>query len=165
MARPLIGVALGSLLVSATAWSQPQEPVPLQVPLGQIQAYCDDFGQAMASCLAQKGAAAAPARPLADEIVRAIRQCREEEQGEFDLYTASFCPTADTGMPASDYIAMCVRLNEQILPCLRKLGYQAVVGQEIRPQDYAYLRHCREQAGADMSIVKYCGPPAYPHAP
>jgi hypothetical protein len=161
----LIGFALLASLVPATAWSQPPEVAELEVPVGQIEAYCDDFRQAMDGCLGQRGVALMAGQPLTDQAIRARRQCYGQVQTEFDLYTAAYCPRAETGMVASDYVAMCVHLNQRTLPCLRELGYQAVVDQPIRPEDYAYLRHCREQAGADMARARFCGPPAYSRAP
>jgi hypothetical protein len=162
----VIGCALaGALAVSTAAWGQPPEVAELQVPIGQIEAYCNDFRQAMDGCFAQKGVPAAAAQPLTDAQIEARRQCRQEVDDEFDLYTASFCPGPEVSLAAADYAAMCVALNERILPCLEQHGYQAVVGQPIRPEDYAYLRHCREEAGADMTVAARCGPPAYKAAP
>ncbi|MGH6886227.1 MAG: hypothetical protein ACREGK_09145 [Geminicoccales bacterium] len=166
MALRLIGCALvGSIIISASASSQPPERAELQVPVGQIEAYCDDFRQAMGSCFAAKGVPVAAGQPLTDAQIETRRQCRLEVQDEFDLYTASFCPGPEVSLAAADYAAMCVALNEQALPCLEQHGYQAVVGQPIRPEDYAFLRHCREQAEADMTVAKHCGPPAYSAAP
>jgi hypothetical protein len=166
MALRLIGCALvGSMIASVTALSQPPDRAALQVPVGQIEAYCNDFRQAMDGCFAAKGVPAASGQPLTDAQIEARRQCHQEVQGEFDLYTASFCPGPEVSLAAADYAAMCVALNERTLPCLEQHGYQAVVGQPIRPEDYAYLRHCREQAGADMTVAARCGPPAYRAAP
>jgi hypothetical protein len=44
MALRLIGCALvGSMIASVTALSQPPDRAALQVPVGQIEAYCNDF--------------------------------------------------------------------------------------------------------------------------
>jgi hypothetical protein len=166
MTLRLMGCSLlTSLVVSTAAWGQPPQRAELQVPVGQIEAYCNDFRQAMDGCLAAKGVPAAWGEPLTETQMDARRQCRQEVQDEFDLYTASFCPGPQVSLATADYAAMCVELNERTLPCLEQHGYQAVVGQPIRPEDYAYLRHCREQAGADMALAKHCGPPAYSEAP
>jgi hypothetical protein len=157
----LPGVALLASLVPIAAWGQPPGIAALEVEVEQIEAYCADFGQAMAGCLARTGVAERPGGPLLDEAIHARRQCYGELEAAFDLYTASFCPRIETGMAAADYVAMCVALNERTLPCLDGHGYEAVVGASIRPEDYAYLRHCREQAGADMALARYCGPPAF----
>ena len=162
----MFGLALlGLIIASAGASAQPRAPAQLQVPVGQIEAYCGDFRQAMEGCFAAKGVPAAAGTPLTDAQIDARRQCLQEVEGEFDLYTASFCPGPQVSLAAADYAAMCVALNEQILPCLEQLGYQAVVGQPIEPENYAFLRHCREQAGADMALAKHCGPPATSAAP
>ena len=160
------GLALvGLILGSASASSQPAQPARLQVPFGQIEAFCDDFRQAMDGCFAAKGVPAALGQALTDAQLDARRQCRQEVEGEFDVYTASFCPGPEVSLAAADYAALCVVLNERILPCLEQHGYQAVVGQPLRPEDYAFLRHCREEARADMAVVKRCGPPAYDERP
>lgn len=162
----MIGLALlGVTTVSVTAWGQPPQQAELQVPVGQIEAYCNDFRQAMDGCFAARGVPAAAGQPLTDAQIDARRQCLQEVEGEFDLYTASFCPGPQVSLAAADYAAMCVALNERTLPCLEQHGYQAVLGQPIRPEDYAFLRHCREQAGADMTLARHCGPPAYSAAP
>ena len=162
----MFGLALlGLIIASSSASAQPPQRAELQVPVGQIEAYCNDFRQAMDDCFAAKGVPVASGQPLTDEQIDARRRCLQEAEGEFDLYTASFCTGPEVSLAAADYAAMCVALNERILPCLEQHGYQAVVGQPIRPEEYAFLRHCREQAGADMSVAKHCGPPAYGAAP
>lgn len=155
----------GAMMAPGAAWSQPPQRAELQVPIGQIEAFCNDFRQAFDQCVTQKGVPVASGQPLTDDQIQARRACRQEVESEFDRHTASYCPSPQTGIPATEYVAMCVELNERSLPCLEGLGYQAVVGQPIEPESYAYLRHCREQAGADMSMAKFCGPPAYRSAP
>jgi hypothetical protein len=55
----LIGCALfGSIVVAASASGQPPQQAELQVPVGQIEAFCNDFRQAMNSCMAGNGVAA-----------------------------------------------------------------------------------------------------------
>ena len=162
----LIALALlGLVFGPAVASDQPSQPAELQVPVGQIEAFCDDFRQAMDGCFAAKGVPVASGRHLTDAQIEVLRQCRQEVQDRFDLYTASFCPGPEVSLAAADYAAMCVALNERTMPCLQEHGYQTVVGQTIRPEDYAYLRHCREQAGADMTLARYCGPPTFRSAP
>jgi hypothetical protein len=118
----------------------------------------------MESCFAKKGVEAVSG-PLTDAQIQARRECRLEVQGEFDLHTASFCPGPEVTLATAEYVAMCVELNQKTLPCLEKLGYAAVAGQPLTPEEHAYLRHCREEAGADMAVAGRCGPPAYRTAP
>jgi hypothetical protein len=159
-----LAAAVGAMMVPLTSWSQAPEQAQLQVPVGQIEAYCDDFRQAMASCIADKGVAAASGA-LTDAQIAARRECKLHVQEEFDLHTASFCPGPEVSLAAADYASMCVALNQKTLPCLEELGYAAVVGQPLTPEEHAYLHHCREESGADMALAKRCGPPAYAHAP
>ena len=161
----IVGLALLGSLIAPGVLAQSPPPAQLQVPAGQIEAFCDDFRQAMDGCFAQKGVPAAAGQPLTDAQMDARRDCRLEVQDEFDLYTASFCPGPEVSLAAAEFAAMCVALNERIVSCLEQHGYEAVVGQPIEPESYAWLRHCREQAGADMSVAARCGPPAYPAAP
>jgi len=160
----VLAVVLGALTVPAAAWGQPPEQAQLQVPVGQIEAFCNDFRQAMESCFAQKGVEAVSGS-LTDAQIRARRDCRIEIQGEFDLHTASFCPGPEVSLAAAEYASMCVELNQKTVPCLEKLGYAAVVGQPLTPEEHAYLHHCRQEAGADMAVAKRCGPPAYRNTP
>jgi hypothetical protein len=134
------------------------------VPVGQIEAFCNEYRQALQGCMAQKGFPAA-SEPLTDAQRAARRECRSQIQDQFDLHTAAFCPGPTIGLAAADYAAMCLALNETTLPCLEQLGYAAVVGQPLTPEEYAYLHHCREQAGADMTLASRCGPPRYLQAP
>jgi hypothetical protein len=162
MSLRLIGCALvASFLVPATAWSGPPQWAELQVPVGQIEAFCNDFRQAFDQCVTGKGVPLASGQPLTDEQIQARAACRQEIDEEFDIYTASFCPGPDVDLAAADYAAMCVALNARIIPCLEKFHYHAVVGLPVSPEEYAHLRHCREQDGVDMTLAARCGPPAY----
>jgi len=160
----VVAAACGAMIVSVASWSQAPEQAQLQVPIGQIEAFCNDFRQAMQSCMGQQGVPAA-SEPLTDAQRAVRRSCRALVQHEFDLHTTSFCPGPEVTLAAADYAAMCVALNQKILPCLEQLGYAAVVGRALTPEEYAYLHHCREEAGADMALASRCGPPAYAHAP
>jgi hypothetical protein len=160
----VLAAAFGGMMVPLASWSQPPEQAQLQVPVGQIEAFCNDFRQAMESCIGQQGVPTASG-PLTDAQRAAKRACKTQVQDRFDLFTASFCPGPEVTLAAADYAAMCVALNQKILPCLERLGYAAVVGQPLTPEEHAYLHHCREQAGADMTVASRCGPPAYAHAP
>ena len=61
----LIALALlGLVFGPAVASDQPSQPAELQVPVGQIEAFCDEFRQAMDGCFAAKGVPAASGRHL-----------------------------------------------------------------------------------------------------
>jgi hypothetical protein len=155
----------GAMMAPGAAWGQPPQRAELQVPIGQIEAFCNDFRQAFDQCVTQKGVPVASGQPLTDDQIRARRACRQEIDDEFDPHTASFCPHPSLGVAAADYAAMCVELNQRSESCLEEFEYHALVGEPIEPESYAYLRHFREQAGADMTVARYCGPPAYRSAP